>query len=162
MMQHKLTRSVLLASTIRKTTPCHKLFPSLRHNSSRVARPRRIVHPAALVAGSILSGFLGYSLARYTESSSNIAPAPDGFAQKYGTREDFKKAIEEMRNIFSAEAVSTDPEVLGPYGYSENDYHSGTRLSKMYTPITKRFTSVQHRIMMSLYILNLRKTFPLF
>ncbi|KAF9649463.1 hypothetical protein BDM02DRAFT_3230234 [Thelephora ganbajun] len=43
---------------------------------------------------------------------------------RYGSPKDFRKAIEELKATFSEPgAVSDDPEVLRPYGFSENDRH---------------------------------------
>lgn len=52
----------------------------------------------------------------------------------YGTPEDFQKAIQELRHIFSDEdhesgIVSTDPDDLRIHGFSENDHHPGVCLS---------------------------------
>lgn len=47
--------------------------------------------------------------------------------QRYGSAKDFRKAIEELKATFPTPgAVSDDPEVLVPYGFSENDHHPGS------------------------------------
>ena len=107
-------------------TALHRSFPSFRPLSSQPPpRPSNFARPSIFLAGSLFIASVGY-LAFHQPVVSSIATRDSvAFDQKYGTREDFNKAIEELRDIFGAESVSTDPIVLGPYGYSENDYHPG-------------------------------------
>lgn len=45
---------------------------------------------------------------------------------QYGAPGDFLKAIEELKATFPEPgAVSDDPVVVAPYGFSQNDYHPG-------------------------------------
>ncbi|KAI0736753.1 FAD-linked oxidase-like protein [Fomitopsis betulina] len=54
---------------------------------------------------------------------------------KYGSPEDFQRAIQELRDSFAdKDAVSTDPDDLHTHGYSENDYHPGTSPSVVVFP----------------------------
>ena len=55
--------------------------------------------------------------------------SPIKLNNKYGSPEDFQRAIQELRDSFAnKDAVSTDPDDLHTHGYSENDYHPGTWL----------------------------------
>ena len=85
-----------------------------------------------LVGTVLLSATSGYFLATHelqksgstgrTEEAHEFGPDNS----QYGTANDFRKAIEELRETFpEPAAVSDDPDVLGPYGFSENDYHPG-------------------------------------
>jgi len=50
-----------------------------------------------------------------------------GLNDKYGSPEDFQRAIQELRDTFpDQDTVSTDPDDLHVHGYSENDYHPGS------------------------------------
>lgn len=115
-MHRRLAQNVLLAprlSTFRGTI--------VRRSSTTVKATT--FNPALVVAASIISGGLGYFLARSQPESRNRIQATS--KSRYGSPEDFKKAIGELQSVFGEDAVSTDPEVVGPYGYSENDYHPG-------------------------------------
>ena len=87
-----------------------------------------------LLAGTaLLSATSGYLLATYefqkSESTGEVTETPTSCLDnpQYGTAEDFRVAIEELKTTFpESGAVSDDPEVLEPYGFSENDYHPGT------------------------------------
>lgn len=86
-----------------------------------------------LLAGTaLLSATSGYLLATYETQKSGSTRGPGetpAFCldnRRYGTAEDFRDAIKELKATFRKPgAVSDDPEVLGPYGFSENDYHPG-------------------------------------
>ena len=86
-----------------------------------------------LLAGTaLLSASSGYLLATYgSRESGSTAGAtevrvPGLDNPQYGTAKDFRDAIEELKTTFPEPgAVSDDPEVLKPYGFSENDYHPG-------------------------------------
>ncbi|KAI0691286.1 FAD-linked oxidase-like protein [Cerioporus squamosus] len=91
----------------------------------------------AFVAGSLLSGAVAY----YVASRPDGAPGTERnrasakLNSQYGSPEDFKKAIEELRQFFPGEdAVTTDVEDLEAHGYSENDYHPGSRPSVVVYP----------------------------
>jgi hypothetical protein len=107
------------------STPTKSRISSFRNvivrRSSSIANTPTF-NPVLVVAGSIVSGGLGYYLARSQQESNSTQSASK---PKYGSLEDFKKAINELWSVLGDEAVSTDPEAVGPYGYSENDYHPG-------------------------------------
>lgn len=75
------------------------------------------------------SGFIGGAAVALTvnRGSETIVHSPSRLNDKYGSPEDFRRAIQELRDTFAqADAVSTDPDDLHVHGYSENDYHPGT------------------------------------
>jgi hypothetical protein len=90
-----------------------------------------------LLAGTaLLSATSGYLLATYEcQRSKGVEEvcAPGSDHQRYGSANDFRKAIEELKATFPTPgAVSDDPEVLMPYGFSENDYHPGSCFFAVY------------------------------
>lgn len=81
---------------------------------------------------ALLSATSGYLLAthEFQKSGSTRETEETGASglesPQYGTANDFRKAIEQLKATFPEPgAVSDDPDVLGPYGFSENDYHPG-------------------------------------
>jgi D-lactate dehydrogenase (cytochrome) len=85
---------------------------------------------------TIVGGLVGYHLA--SEFDNYISGRPvftfttnsdsdDYFTKpKFGSPQDFHKAIEELRKAFPAEdTVTTDPEDLHDHGFSVNDYLPG-------------------------------------
>lgn len=133
MMQNTARRTALLS----KSSPSSSLARRLslkrtyttRDRSSQQA-PRNVT---LLLAGTaLLSAASGYLLATYgSQGSGSTAGAtvdrvPGLDTPRYGTAKDFRDAIEELKATFPQPgAVSDDPEVLKPYGFSENDYHPG-------------------------------------
>ncbi|KAI0772190.1 FAD-linked oxidase-like protein [Irpex lacteus] len=60
-------------------------------------------------------------------TKSQIFNSSPGLNNAYGTAEEFKKAIAELRAAFpDQDTVSTDEEVLETHGFSGNDYHPGS------------------------------------
>ncbi|KAI0669124.1 FAD-linked oxidase-like protein [Trametes maxima] len=93
--------------------------------------------PLAFAVGSVLSGALGYYLATSAKDEPEGGRAGVQFNTKYGSPEDFKRAIEELRLAFSDEdAVTTDVEDLEVHGFSENDYHPSSHPSVVVFPST--------------------------
>lgn len=83
-------------------------------------------HATLLLASTAaISAAAGYLLANLkAEKLGN--PGIDLGGAQYGTPEDFRKAIEELKAAFPEPgAVSDDPVVVAPYGFSQNDYHPG-------------------------------------
>ncbi|KAL0065464.1 D-lactate ferricytochrome c oxidoreductase [Marasmius tenuissimus] len=81
-----------------------------------------------LIGSTITSGALGYAIASNNGSHLDQAVKEnDPQVGKYGTADDFVKAVGELRETLSdsPDAVSTDPEDLRIHGFSENDYHPG-------------------------------------
>jgi hypothetical protein len=94
--------------------------------------PRRQYTTSLLVGTALLSATSGYLLATYeSQKAGSTRETEEACASslenpQYGTAKDFREAIEELKEIFPKPgAVSDEPDVLGPYGFSENDYHPG-------------------------------------
>jgi len=83
-------------------------------------------HTGLLLASTaVLSATVGYLLANRTAEKID-SPTIDLGGAQYGTSEDFRKAIKELKATFPEPgAVSDDPVVVAPYGFSQNDYHPG-------------------------------------
>ena len=78
-----------------------------------------------LASTAVLSATAGYLLAN-CETEKSGGSTTDLNNTRYGTTEDFRKAIEELKAAFPNHgAVSDDPVVVAPYGFSQNDYHPG-------------------------------------
>ncbi|KAH9925357.1 uncharacterized protein BXZ73DRAFT_49969 [Epithele typhae] len=84
--------------------------------------------PLAFAAGAAVSGALAWYLASSPAPQTTGAPGPIVFNDTYGSAEDFRRAIAELRTFFpeDEDAVSTDPAHLEEHGYSENDYLPGS------------------------------------
>ena len=135
MMQGVARRTALLS----KSSPLSSLARRLslkrtcttKDGSSQWQAPQNMT---LLLAGIplLLSATSGYLLATYgSEGSGSTAGAAGVCAPgldnpQYGTAKDFRDAIEEFKATFPGPgAVSDDPEVLKPYGFSESDYYPG-------------------------------------
>ena len=133
MMQSAARRAALLS----KNYPLGSLARRLSLKRTYTTRdwssqqtPRNVT---LLLAGTVLlSATSGYLLATYgSQGSGSTAGAtrvrvPGLDNPRYGIAKDFRDAIEELKTTFPEPgAVSDDPEVLKPYGFSENDYHPG-------------------------------------
>ena len=92
----------------------HTTSTSNRNTGSIPRGPLRLL---ALIA----SGGLGYAIARYTQEP----PVSKAAEPKFGTPEDFNRAIEELKRALGKDSVSTDREDLFIHGFSANDYHPG-------------------------------------
>ncbi|KAJ4480161.1 FAD-binding domain-containing protein [Lentinula aciculospora] len=87
-----------------------------------------------VIGSALIGGLLGYTLASWAQSSP-LTPSSSPTKLQYGSAEDFDKAIEELKRIFSAEdTVSTDPEDVYNHGFSVNDYHPGISHSVVIYP----------------------------
>ena len=80
-------------------------------------------HTALLFVGTaVFSATAGYLANRDSEKFGSSVTDLEN--TRYGTPEDFRKAIEELKAAFPGPgAVSDDPVVVAPYGFSQNDYH---------------------------------------
>ncbi|KAH9851657.1 FAD-linked oxidase-like protein [Lenzites betulinus] len=84
--------------------------------------------------GAAFSGALAYYL---VNAGSDDATNRAGVAlnSQYGSPEDFKKAIDELKLAFPAEGVvTTDIEDLEEHGFSDNDYHPSSHPSVVVWP----------------------------
>jgi D-lactate dehydrogenase (cytochrome) len=123
-------RSVFLASRNLSKCPCSSrlLLHRDAHSVSTSNSPENSQrNPGFIPVGPfwllalIASGGLGYAIARYTEEP----PVPKAAEPKFGTPEDFSRAIGELKGTLGKDRVSTDPEDLFIHGFSANDYHPG-------------------------------------
>ncbi|KAG5634793.1 hypothetical protein H0H81_000761 [Sphagnurus paluster] len=127
--------------------------PSVRrrtvHSSPRVGEQAEFAHPRGgtrsstgrspflLVAVSITSGIVGYTIAKYAQPGrASETERRRGFEKpRFGSPEDFKRAIEELRQAFpDPDTVSTDPEDLRIHGFSDYDYRPGRLHSVVFYP----------------------------
>lgn len=99
---------------------------SAGQNAPGSAGPSSVTRYLLLAAAA--SGFAGGAAVALAWSRGN-EPAVHSTSRlndKYGSPEDFQRAIQELRDSFpDKDAVSTDPDDLHTHGYSENDYHPG-------------------------------------
>ncbi|KAJ3801728.1 FAD-linked oxidase-like protein [Lentinula aff. detonsa] len=98
---------------------------------------------ALLSAASLISGFVGYSLANRRDASASASLVKP----QYGSREDYARAIEELKKTFAGDedAVSTNADDLYSHGFSVNDYHLGTpHTVVMYPTCTEDVVKVVH------------------
>ena len=104
-----------------------RLTFSGRCHSTAAPRPeqKRSNAPLAFALGSVLSGALGYYLATSaSDEATQHNSASADLSSNYGSPEDFKKAIEELKQTFpQQDTVTTEAEDLEVHGFSENDYH---------------------------------------
>ena len=90
--------------------------------------------PLAFVIGSAFSGAAAYFYATSQTDAGSSTAAGAELNNKYGSPEDFKKAIEELQQLFPGdETVTTDPIALEEHGMSVNDYHEGEYVLKRRT-----------------------------
>ncbi|KAM5538581.1 hypothetical protein V8D89_007610 [Ganoderma adspersum] len=91
--------------------------------------------PLAFVIGSAFSGAAAYFYATSQPDAASSTAAGAELNNKYGTPEDFKKAIEELQQLFPGdETVTTDPIALEEHGMSVNDYHEASNPSVVVFP----------------------------
>ncbi|GJJ13395.1 hypothetical protein Clacol_007649 [Clathrus columnatus] len=122
------SRSVSSASSSIPITP--------KHNSSNSFY-------LSILAVSILSGVVGYSFNSSSSSSSATSSSSSSLNDayfkntKYGSPQDFKNAIQELRETFKDGPVDVDttPDVLESHGFSSvNAYHEGHPYSVIVFP----------------------------
>ncbi|TBU40063.1 FAD-linked oxidase-like protein [Dichomitus squalens] len=129
----------VIASTRRAPTPllCPPPLGS-RWNSSSTSRgqPRSSLNaPLAFILGSALSGAAAYYYASSSKDALSVSTTSTELNNEYGSPEDFKKAIEELKTLFANEdTVTTDPDYLAEHGMSDNDYHISSSPSVVVYP----------------------------
>lgn len=96
----------------------------------------------SIFVASVVSGLVGYSFSGNNSkdsagSASSAAELNDNYFKnaKYGSKDDFKKAIQELQDAFKQDGrediVDTTPDVLDAHGFSfVNAYHEGTVASQ--------------------------------
>lgn len=127
MFQRAVRSAGLPLNSLTRRTSIKRLYATSGNVSKQIHRGQ---NTALLLAGTaLLSATSGYLLATYESQrfrgeEEAHASGPDH--QRYGSVKDFRKAIEELKATFPTPgAVSDDPKVLAPYGFSGNDYHPG-------------------------------------
>ena len=81
-----------------------------------------------LLFTSLTAGLVGFTVAKSLPTNPTTE---SHHATQFGSSDDFKKAIQELKSTFSADdKVSTDPDVLHVHGFSTNDYHPGMCLCR--------------------------------
>ncbi|KAI0080145.1 hypothetical protein K474DRAFT_1638149 [Panus rudis PR-1116 ss-1] len=113
--------------------------------STSQSSPSKLPIITAFAAGSAITSYLGYHFASSRNAETTLAPPPPRNAQifktspglndKYGSPEDFRRAVQDLKDTFpEGDIVSTDIEVLEYHGFSENDYHPGSSPSVVVFP----------------------------
>jgi hypothetical protein len=103
------------------------------------------INAFALALGSVVLGLGGYyvgtrSIRHHPVSESSGSPSKP----IYGTQEDFARAIEELKTLFSEEIVTTAEDELKAHGFSPNTHFPGT----VHTP-SRQGTSFAHILSVS-------------
>jgi hypothetical protein len=122
MQRHLLHSSLRAPATRLAPRVPRKCLQFPVRNSSTKAASRPFNSIILVFASSIVSGLSGYYISQTRPSILTFGTVEP----RYGTARDFEKAINELRVEFGEGGVSTDPDILGPYGYSANDYHPGS------------------------------------
>ena len=128
---------------------CHRRYASEASSSAHQQSNSKAALAFAL--GAALSGTLGYYLAAYSGNANNSRAVVELNTQ-YGSPEDFKKAIEELKAALPDEdAVSTDAEDLERHGVSGFTYHAGLRgatlfCAQMLTTLWARHLTFRGRV----------------
>ncbi|CUA76047.1 hypothetical protein RSOLAG22IIIB_02054 [Rhizoctonia solani] len=96
--------------------------------SAGTAPKRGLGRTLALAGTAIVAGSVGYGVAQEPQHDHRssyrrrITELPD----KYGSDEDFRRGIEELRSHFTEPGTfSINPDVLHEHGFSVNTYHTG-------------------------------------
>ena len=80
-----------------------------------------------LLFTSLTAGLVGFTISKSV--SGPASPTAGGHKYesiRFGSSDDFKKAIQELQATFPADdKVSTDPDDLRVHGFSPNDHHPG-------------------------------------
>jgi D-lactate dehydrogenase (cytochrome) len=98
----------------------HPHFRQLFTATGRNTGNASLFNVFALTVGSVALGLGGYYMG-VRRAIETPPPKP-----VYGTPEDFARAIEELKALFSEDAVTTDEGQLEAHGFSPNTYLPGT------------------------------------
>ncbi|KAL1727194.1 FAD-linked oxidase-like protein [Schizophyllum commune] len=103
----------------------------------------RRITGAVLLSTAMASGALGYLFAKLqaTDSTTSTTSHADLGAEKrsdqrYGSPEDFRQAIQELRDAFEDDFVSTEPDVLLQHGMSPYQQEPGKPHAVVVSPRT--------------------------
>ncbi|KAG6910090.1 hypothetical protein DXG01_013142 [Tephrocybe rancida] len=102
--------------------------------SANISQSERLSSRTILVLSSIISGIIGFSVAKSWESlpaqARNTPLKP-----QFGAPEDFKRAIDELKEAFPhGDTISTNPKDLRIHGFSDYDYRPGRLHSVVFYP----------------------------
>ncbi|KAG9096080.1 hypothetical protein FRC06_009061, partial [Ceratobasidium sp. 370] len=119
--------------------PVQRLFTGSRAFGTSHAPPkRRLARTLALVTTAALAGTVGYALATQTsqhDHRSSYQRRTTDLPDKYGSDEDFRRGIAELRAHFTEPGTfTTDPAALYEHGFSLNSHHDGTPHSVIVYP----------------------------
>lgn len=98
---------------------------------------RRLARALALATTAALAGTIGYSLAQESHSDyrSSYRRRTAELPNKYGSDEDFRRGIAELRAHFTEPGTfTTDLDALHDHGFSLNSYHDGAPHSVVVYP----------------------------
>jgi hypothetical protein len=107
-----------------------KAAKPVRRFASTTAGPTSAGINYAVAGGlAVASGAAGYVLASRSDAVANAkqSPPPDSSVPTYGTKEDYQKAIGELREAFGndEERVTVEEGDLQTHGFVEHDPHPG-------------------------------------
>jgi len=82
----------------------------------------------ALALGSVALGLGGYYVGARSNHHTPVESPGSPSKPVYGSPEDFARAIQELKTLFSEETVTTAEDQLGAHGFSPNMYHPGEQV----------------------------------
>ncbi|CAE6450701.1 unnamed protein product [Rhizoctonia solani] len=132
------------------TSAAHSVQRQLRPTTQRIftasrglatstgAAPKRGIRRTLALAGTaIVAGSVGYGVAQEPQHDhrSSYRRRITELPNKYGSDEDFRRGIEELRSHFTEPGTfSINPDVLHEHGFSVNSYHEGAPHSVVVYP----------------------------
>ncbi|KAF8599623.1 hypothetical protein BDV93DRAFT_526004 [Ceratobasidium sp. AG-I] len=119
--------------------PAQRAIPRPRYINtvSAPAPKRRLARALALAATAALAGTVGYTIAQESRSDhrSSYRRRSAELPNNYGSDEDFRRGIAELRAHFTEPGTfTTDPDALHAHGFSLNSYHDGAPHSVVVYP----------------------------
>jgi len=79
----------------------------------------------ALALGGVVLGLGGYYIGAHSNHHTPVESPGSPSKPVYGTPEDFVRAIQELKTLFSEETVTTAEDQLEAHGFSPSVYHLG-------------------------------------
>ncbi|KAI0741791.1 FAD-linked oxidase-like protein [Daedaleopsis nitida] len=147
-----------LSPSQRASPPLHRYGLRARRwtsSSAGTAPDGASSRPSALLAfafGSVISGVAAYYAASHVQATVNLNPSSE-LNNQYGTPEDFRNAVEELRQAFpDVDTVTTDLQDLEAHTLSAVDLHYVSRPSVVVYPastedvVTVVKTAIKYRM----------------